>query len=106
MLEAMFSPKVRKARKTKPGHEPVPAPLSVRREGDKPVLVEEPRRITLVNDEPVSRRLRAPSDPPPPLRVAPSTPPPPLATPAEPSEPSAADDMPDDVDSDLTRGNG
>ena len=106
MLEAMFSPKVRKARKTKPGREATEAPLSVRREGEKPVLVEEPRRITLVNDDPASRRLRAPSEPPPPLRVAQSTPPPPLTTPSEPSEPSAADDMPDEIDSDLTRGNG
>src|SRR3954467_8785762 len=97
MLEAMFSPKVRKARKTKPGRETPEAPLSVRREGDKPALAEEPRRITLVNEDPGSRRLRTPSEPPPPLRVAQSTPPPPV-TPSEPSEPSAADDL-DDIDS-------
>ncbi|HSU37914.1 MAG TPA: diadenylate cyclase CdaA [Polyangiaceae bacterium] len=104
MLEAMFSPKVRKARKTKPGREAAEAPLSVRREGDKPALAEEPRRITLVNEDPGSRRLRTPSEPPPPLRVAQSTPPPPV-TPSEPSDPSAADDL-DDIDSDLPRGNG
>jgi uncharacterized protein (TIGR00159 family) len=102
MLEAMFSPKVRKA-KPKARSEAVETPLSVRRETEKAVLIEEPRRITLVSDEPVSRRLRPPSDPPPPLRVAPSTPPPPLVTSSEPSEPSAADDLTDDVDGDLPR---
>ncbi len=108
MLEAMFSPKVRKARKQqRPSHVPAEAPLSVRREGEKAPLSEEPRRITLVNDDPVgSRRLRAPSDPPPPLRVAQSTPPPPHVTPSEPSEPSAADALADDVDGDLPRSDG
>jgi uncharacterized protein (TIGR00159 family) len=106
MLEAMFSPKVRKAKKTRPSREPVEAPLSVRREGEKPALSEEPRRITLVSDDPASRRLRTPSDPPPPLRVAQSTPPPPLAAPSEPSEPSAADALPEENDGDLPRSDG
>jgi uncharacterized protein (TIGR00159 family) len=106
MLEAMFSPKVRKARKQqRPSREATETPLSVRREGEKPALGEEPRRISLVTEEPASRRLRTPSDPPPPLRVAPSTPPPPV-TPSEPSEPSAADALNEEVDSDLPRSDG
>jgi len=108
MLEAMFSPKVRKrGRKPKPGG--AEAPPSTRREGEgKPVPADEPLRISLVADEPVSRRLRAPSDPPPPLRVTQSTPPPPLnLNLPEPSEPSAAGEPPEsDPDNDLPRGNG
>ncbi len=107
MLEAMFSPKVRKARKPK-GREKEEAPLSARREPDKTPL-EEPLRISLVTEEPGSRRLRPPSDPPPPLRVAQSTPPPAVGTrsePAEPSEPSAADALAEEPDNDLPRGDG
>jgi diadenylate cyclase len=106
MLEAMFSPKVRKrGRKPKPGG--AEAPLSTRRESEgKPIPADEPLRISLVADEPVSRRLRPPSDPPPPLRVTQSTPPPPLNLP-EPSEPSAAGEPSEsDPDNDLPRGNG
>jgi len=107
MLEAMFSPKVRKsARKSKPGREAEP-PLSQRREAEgKPPGSEEPLRISLVGEEPGSRRLRPPSDPPPPLRVAQSTPPPP-AVPSEPSEPSASEsELPAESDNDIPRGNG
>jgi diadenylate cyclase len=108
MLEAMFSPKVRKARKPKPGREKEEAPLS-RRDPERTPLGEEPLRISLVAEDPASRRLRPPSDPPPPLRVAPSTPPPAVTSksePAEPSEPSAADDMPSEPESDLPRSDG
>jgi diadenylate cyclase len=109
MLEAMFSPKVRKRGRKKPGG--ADAPLSTRRETEgKPLPAEEPLRISLVGDEPVSRRLRPPSDPPPPLRVTQSTPPPPVVppvSPSEPSEPSAADQAElSDPDNDLPRGNG
>ena len=106
MLEAMFSPKVRKTRKAKREAEP---PASVRRDPEKTPLSEEPLRISLVGDAPLSRRPSK-SDPPPPLRVAPSTPPPPLTTPsepAEPSEPSAADiDTTVEAEGDLPRGSG
>ncbi|HTQ05901.1 MAG TPA: diadenylate cyclase CdaA [Polyangiaceae bacterium] len=108
MLEAMFSPKVRKA-KPKPAREKEEAPLSTRRDPEKTPLSEEPRRISLVTEEPGSRRLRPPSDPPPPLRVAQSTPPPPVSPrsePAEPSEPSAADARPDESDNDFPRSDG
>jgi diadenylate cyclase len=107
MLEAMFSPKVRKRGRKKPGG--ADAPMSTRRDGDggKPLAADEPLRISLVGDEPVSRRLRPPSDPPPPLRVTQSTPPPPLARPAPPSEPSAASEPElSEPDNDLPRGNG
>ena len=106
MLEAMFSPKVRKStRKSKPGQPE--SPQSVRREGEgKPVPAEEPLRISLVGDEPASRRLRPPSDPPPPLRAAQSTPPPAPAAPSEPSGPSAAEsETVTDKDNDAPRGN-
>jgi uncharacterized protein (TIGR00159 family) len=110
MLEAMFSPKVRKARKAKPGREKEETPLSVRRDAEKTPLGEEPLRITLVGEEPGSRRLRPPSEPPPPLRVAQSTPPPPVtprSEPAEPSEPSAADALAtEEPDNDLPRSDG
>jgi len=83
MLEAIFSPKVRKSapRKTKALREPTPPPPPTIREpepfesspGDAPIP-----RVSLVADEnPPSRRLRPDSDPPPPLRVAPASTPPP-----------------------------
>jgi uncharacterized protein (TIGR00159 family) len=109
MLEAMFSPKVRKTpRKAKrDGAEP---PASVRRDPEKTPLGDEPVRISLVGDEPLSRRRSKSDPPPPPLRVAPSTPPPPLSTPpdpAEPSEPSAAGiDDATDPEGDSPRGSG
>jgi len=112
MLEAMFSPKVRKTpRKAKSARESLEPPASVRRENDKTPLGEEPLRISLVGEEPGSRR-RSKSDPPPPLRVAQSTPPPPMLAPepAEPSEPSTAgvdaDDGTPDPEGDLPRGRG
>jgi uncharacterized protein (TIGR00159 family) len=74
MLEAIFSPKMRKrARKAREVvGEP---PASVRREPES-IAETDPNhpRISLVADEP--RRLRPPSDPPPPLRQAQSVPPP------------------------------
>jgi uncharacterized protein (TIGR00159 family) len=110
MLEAMFSPKVRKTpRKPKATREAVEAPQSVRRDDAKLPLGEEPLRISLIPEEPVSRRLSK-SDPPPPLRVKnQSTPPPPLIAhlePAEPSDPSTPGlaDTHSDSDSDLPRG--
>ena len=108
MLEAMFSPKVRKTpRKAKREAEP---PASVRRDPEKTPLSEEPLRISLVGDAPLSRRPSKSDPPPPPLRVAPSTPPPPFSTksdPAEPSEPSAADiDEPVESETESPRGNG
>jgi diadenylate cyclase len=109
MLEAMFSPKVRKtSRKTK--RDAAEAPASVRRDADKTPLGDEPLRISLVGDEPLSRR-RSKSDPPPPLRVAPSpsTPPPPPSNPpdAEPSEPSTGGvDDPSEPEEDAPRGSG
>jgi uncharacterized protein (TIGR00159 family) len=104
MLEAIFSPKVRKsARKVARGRE-VDAPPSVRREVE--VLNEtDPNhpRISLVSDEP--RRLRPPSDPPPPRRAAPSAPPPPVALEPD-SEPLASppDEPPEDAGGDEPRG--
>ena len=87
MLEAIFSPKVRKSapRKVKPPREPTPAPPPILRAPETSALVsdETPHpRVSLVADEhPASRRLRPDSDPPPPLRVAPgSTPPPPTVS--------------------------
>lgn len=83
MLEAIFSPKVRKtaARKTKPVREATPPPPpSVREAPSLEMTPEIPApRVSLVAEEhPPSRRLRPESDPPPPLRAAPvSTPPPP-----------------------------
>jgi diadenylate cyclase len=109
MLEAIFSPKVRKSgRKTKAVTE---APVSVRREVEgKPAPSEEPLRISLVGEDPASRRaLRPPSDPPPPLRAGQSTPPPPVvpSDPAEPSTPSAADnEVLPESEGDVPRGNG
>jgi uncharacterized protein (TIGR00159 family) len=110
MLEAMFSPKIRKTpRKVKVGRESIePPPPSVRRESEKTPLGEEPLRISLVAEAPESRR-RPKSDPPPPLRVAQSTPPPPLSAPLdEPSEVSTAgvDDASSAEDGDLPRGSG
>jgi len=109
MLEAMFSPKVRKSsRKPKPGREAPEAPQSPRRESELPA--DEPLRISLVGEEPASRRLRPPSDPPPPLRAAQSTPPPAPATPSDPAEPSAPsasdNEASTDKDNDVPRGNG
>lgn len=110
MLEAMFSPKVRKAKKPRPSREGPEPPLSARREEKQPAS-EEPLRITLVGEDPQSRRLRPSSEPPPPLRVAPSSPPPPIAVrpeTAEPSEPSATDNEKKRTDSenDLPQGDG
>ena len=114
MLEAMFSPKVRKTpRKTKTGRDSLePPPPSVRRDGDKTPLGEEPLRISLVAEGPSTRRSPKSEPPPPPLRAAPtSTPPPPVtpSEPAEPSDPSAADladDGTSEPDGDLPRGSG
>jgi diadenylate cyclase len=110
MLEAIFSPKLRKSsRKAKPGA--VEAPVSARREAEgKQLPADEPLRISLMPEEPVSRRLRPPSDPPPPLRAAQSTPPPALTTPSEPAEPSTPsateqDELPE-PENDVPRGNG
>jgi hypothetical protein len=76
MLQAIFSPKVRKsARKTK-RVETSDAPPSARREPDAVAPESEHRRISLVIDPEPSRRLRPPSDPPAPLRATTSTPPP------------------------------
>jgi uncharacterized protein (TIGR00159 family) len=89
MLEAIFSPKLRKsARKARVRDTAPEPPASVRREPE--VLGEtDPghTRISLVTDEP--RRLRPPSDPPPPLRVAPSVPPPAVTVEAE-TEPQSS----------------
>jgi uncharacterized protein (TIGR00159 family) len=85
MLEAIFSPKVRKsaARKTKPPREPTlstPPPSSrvVEPTDSEPVPEDTPApHVSLVADEsPPSRRLRPTSDAPPPLRGSPTTPPP------------------------------
>jgi diadenylate cyclase len=84
MLEAIFSPKVRKTtpRKPKPLREPTPPPPPAARAPETAELTPDQTphpRVSLVADEhPASRRLRPDSDPPPPLRPAPgSTPPPP-----------------------------
>jgi uncharacterized protein (TIGR00159 family) len=85
MLEAIFSPKVRKTtpRKSKVPRESTPPPPSIRPPEPLEPVAEAPHpRVSLVADEhPQSRRLRPDSDPPPPLRAAPvSTPPPPGAS--------------------------
>ena len=59
-------------------------------------------RISLVTDEP--RRLRPPSDPPPPLRAAPSVPPPPVVATEPESEPDASPDDPAESNGDEPRG--
>jgi diadenylate cyclase len=84
MLEAIFSPKVRKSapRKAKPSRESVaPPPSSREREAEPAGLPPEDAPHPLVSlvadDNPPSRRLRPDSDLPPPLRPgAVSTPPP------------------------------
>jgi diadenylate cyclase len=76
MLEAIFSPKVRKSARKAKRAEPSDAPQSTRREPDAIAPESEHRRISLVMDPEPSRRLRPPSDPPAPLRAAKSTPPP------------------------------
>ena len=88
MLEAIFSPKVRKSapRKTKPPREATPAPPpSARHEPDpseRPSADDTPHpRVSLVADEnPPSRRLRPDSEPPPPLRPGPASVVPPAGT--------------------------
>lgn len=83
MLEAIFSPKVRKSARKAKRAESGDAPASTRREPDSAGPPSEHRRITLVNDPEPSRRLRPPSDPPAPLRAANSTPPPAVTGTAE-----------------------
>lgn len=99
MLQAIFSPKVRKsARKAKRVDSDVP--VSVRRDPEaSPAPESEHRRISLVGDDPSSRRLRPPSDPPAPLRATNSTPPPPLG--ADESEPTSI--VPESPPSERTR---
>ncbi len=84
MLEAIFSPKVRKstARKSKQIRESLtPSPPSTREpepsEISSPEATPHPRVSLVADESPPSRRLRPPSEPPPPLRAAPSVPPPP-----------------------------
>jgi diadenylate cyclase len=79
MLEAIFSPKVRKSARKAKRVEGSDAPQSVRREPDAVAPESEHRRISLVMDPEPSRRLRPPSDPPAPLRASTSTPPPAIA---------------------------
>jgi hypothetical protein len=83
MLEAIFSPKVRKRapRKAKAAREAQTLPPPSVREVEGPEITVEDHsepHVSLVADEsPQSRRLRPGSDPPPPLRPGPvSTPPP------------------------------
>jgi hypothetical protein len=85
MLEAIFSPKVRKsaARKTKPPREPTlstppPSARVIEPTDSEPVQEGTPApRVSLVADEsPPSRRLRPTSDAPPPLRNPGTAPPP------------------------------
>ncbi len=84
MLEAIFSPKVRKRspRKPKPARETTPPPPPSTREPERSEVPVEDRsdpQVSLVADEapPQSRRLRPGSDPPPPLRPGPASTPPP-----------------------------
>ena len=84
MLEAIFSPKVRKTapRKAKPLREPTPPPPPTLREPEpsevSPGDTPHPRVSLVADESPPSRRRRPDSDPPPPLRgAAASTPPPP-----------------------------
>jgi diadenylate cyclase len=76
MLEAIFSPKVRKSGRKAKRVETSDAPASVRRDPESIPPDSEHRRISLVIDPEPSRRLRPPSDPPAPLRATNSTPPP------------------------------
>jgi hypothetical protein len=79
MLQAIFSPKVRKSSRKAKRPEAGDAPPSARREPDSVGPESEHRRISLIIDPEPSRRLRPPSDPPAPLRAATSTPPPAVA---------------------------
>jgi diadenylate cyclase len=83
MLEAIFSPKVRKSGRKAKRADTSDAPASVRRDPESIPPDSEHRRISLVIDPEPSRRLRPPSDPPAPLRVTNSTPPPAVTEAAE-----------------------
>jgi diadenylate cyclase len=82
MLQAIFSPKVRKSGRKAKRVETSDAPPS-RREPDSVAPESEHRRISLVIDPEPSRRLRPPSDPPAPLRATNNSSPPPPAEVAE-----------------------
>lgn len=93
MLEAIFSPKVRKSARKAKRAETSDAPPSVRRgEADSIAPESEHRRISLVIDPEPSRRLRPPSDPPAPLRATNSAPPP--AVTGAPEDESAPTSLP------------
>ncbi|HEX6764402.1 MAG TPA: DNA integrity scanning protein DisA nucleotide-binding domain protein, partial [Polyangiaceae bacterium] len=83
MLEAIFSPKVRKTapRKAKTTRDSIAAPPPSTRERELEAAdeaIDDSPHVSLVADEnPQSRRLRPDSDPPPPLRPAPASTPPP-----------------------------
>jgi len=83
MLEAIFSPKVRKSGRKAKRADTSDAPPSTRRDPESLPPDSEHRRISLIIDPEPSRRLRPPSDPPAPLRAANSTPPPAVAEAAE-----------------------
>ncbi len=90
MLEAIFSPKVRKSGRKPKRPEAAEAPASVRRDADPaPTPDSETLRISLVGEPEPSRRLRPPSDPPAPLRAAPASTSTPHPLPAAESEPSS-----------------
>jgi hypothetical protein len=89
MLEAIFSPKVRKSGRKAKRPDTSDAPPSTRRDPESLPPDSEHRRISLVIDPEPSRRLRPPSDPPAPLRAANSTPPPAVAAAEDESVPTS-----------------
>jgi hypothetical protein len=90
MLEAIFSPKVRKSARKVKRPEAGEAPASRREVEATPAPDSEHRRISLIADPDPSRRLRPPSDPPAPLRASTaSTSTPPPAADVEESEPTS-----------------
>lgn len=77
MLEAIFSPKVRKTRKK--GRESLTPPPPSAKTVEVPAIPpsDTPHPRLVADESPPSRRLRPDSEPPPPLRQGPATTPPP-----------------------------
>ena len=79
MLEAIFSPKVRKSAPRKKGRESLTPPPPSAKTVEIPAIpaVDTPHPRLIADESPPSRRLRPDSEPPPPLRPGPATTPPP-----------------------------
>jgi uncharacterized protein (TIGR00159 family) len=81
MLEAIFSPKVRKSSRKK-GRESLTPPPPITQKIELPAMPagDTPHPRLVADESPPSRRLRPDSEPPPPLRQGPATTPPPGVT--------------------------